>query len=172
MDAFSKVPDLLGRNFAIGFMVPAFVLLGFLWLCLQAFGRLPGWFQFETAENFFDAILVIGIAWITALVLVGLNRLIVRTLEGYTLRLVGLYDRLKSHQESRFAARAAPSLALQKKIDEARAKGMAEPPRPDDHAEKLRLAVEQFPHSERAILPTSFGNRYRAIEMYPLVRPV
>jgi hypothetical protein len=169
MDTLSKIPDLLGRNFAIGFIVPVFVLFGFLWLCFNSFNKLPKWLRFNPADSFFDAALVVGVVWISALTLLGLNRLIVRTLEGYTFKYTGLYDRLKSWQQSRFIKRAAPSLHLQRMIDEARSKGTTEPGQPDDHAERLRLAVEQFPHSEGAILPTSFGNRYRAIETYPLV---
>ena len=58
-----------------------------------------------------------------------------------------------------------PTLNRQSAIEKARARG-EDPDQPDDHGAQLRAAVEQHPHQPNLVLPTRFGNRFRAFEVY------
>lgn len=184
MMALGGIPKLFDRNFAVGFFIPAGITLALLWLILDAFGRLPAWLRFESAAAFLDAAVIAVAAWLLAVFLVAINRTVVRTLEGYTfetvvtpqIRLFGrtippfqVFGFLERRWKRRFEREADKPLEHQHAVDRARAKGQEPPAGAPNHASDLRRAVERYPDQARHVLPTSFGNRYRAIEVYSRV---
>lgn len=171
MGAFGSIPKLFDRNFAIGYFLPAGLIVGLVALVLHAFHRLPSWLTFDAAAKFIDAAVVAVGTWLLAVLLVAINRTLVRTLEGYTLEdwAPPVFDFLKRRWISRYRGRAEPPLRHQEPVDQARTEGRAPPPTPAGHAAALRKAVERFPDQQAHVLPTGFGNRYRAIEVYPRV---
>jgi hypothetical protein len=172
--ALGNIPKLFDRNFAVGFFMPAGIMLGLVWLILRAFGQLADWMRFESVDKFLDAAMVAAGAWLLAVFLVAINRTVVRTLEGYTFkdwqfrgrRLFALLDR-RWHR--RFAEEAKPALDHQRDVDLARTADSALPDARLGHAASLRHAVERYPDEARHLLPTAFGNRYRSIEVYSRV---
>ena len=169
MGAFGKLPELLGRNFIIGFFLPAFLLLFAIYLTLGCFSRRPDWMVVENIKDFFDAAIIVFITWITAVALLATNRIFVRTLEGYTFQNLYGFQWLSNRRKKSFRGRIEPILALQEKINNARRLGTPEPDRGANFASRLRQAVESHPHLVDHVLPTKFGNRYRAIEIYSYV---
>jgi len=166
MDALSKVPDLLGRKFAVGYFIPAVILFAVIWITLDLFGRRPAWLVFESTETLFGATVVLGLCWVLGIVLVGLNTLIVRVSEGYVFEDWPILGALSRIHRGRFRRAQAGPVADQKRVDDARSRNEDPPEVPGDHADRLRRAVERLPHSADAVLPTVFGNKYRAIEVY------
>jgi hypothetical protein len=166
---FGKLPDLLDRNFAIGFYLPGAMLIGAVALVLHAFQRLPIWLSFESAEKFANAVIVAAIAWLAAIALVAINRPLVRMLEGYPYKDLWLFTDLGDRWKARFRKRVVPVLEFQEGIDTARRDGTPEPTQPANHATNLLKAVGDYPDRADLMLPTGFGNRYRAIEVYSRV---
>lgn len=164
-----KLSDLFGKAFTIGFLVPAIVFLAGFYLLFASSGMLPEWIKFGNVREFLDAtaatVLFMLLSWLIALVLLAINRPLVRAAEGYPYNFGWFSQRAKR----RFEAKALPMLSIQREIDEARGKAASEPTRPPGFASKLRSAVDSFPDSVEHVLPTSFGNRYRSIEVYSRV---
>lgn len=174
MLALGNIPKLFDRNFVIGFFFPAGILVGLVWLILRAFDRLAAWMRFESVDNFLDAAMVTAGVWLIAVLLVAINRTVVRTLEGYTFKDwhflgVRLFDCLERRWRDRFDKEAEPALDHQREVDLARATGGDLPDARPDHSRTLRRAVERYPDAARHLLPTALGNRYRSIEVYSRV---
>src|ERR1043166_3782090 len=163
---FGELSKLLDRNFVIGYFLPAVALLAGAWLIFYANCLVSPPGKLEDVNALVDATLSLGVVWLVAVTLLALNRPIIRFIEGY-----GAWNPLKiwaAVQKRRFKT-VAPILHTQTQIDEARAAGAQEPKRKPDHSLQLRKAVQDFPDAERWLLPTRFGNRYRAIEVYSRV---
>jgi hypothetical protein len=172
--ALDNIPKLFDRNFFVGFFVPSGIMLGLAWLILRAFDRLADWMRFESADKFLDAAIVAAGVWLLAVLLVAINRTLVRTLEGYTFigwHFLGVrpFPFLERRWQDRFERQAKPVFDHQHEVDIARAAGRQVPKAPPEHATNLRHAVECYPDQARHLLPTAFGNRYRSIEVYSRV---
>jgi hypothetical protein len=111
---------------------------------------------------------VLGVVWVTAIALLAINRPYIRFLEGYGGKSNPLNLWLGDRAKRRFDEHVVPTLELQKEIEKARKEG-AEPTVTEEHTTRLRQAVEQYPDERTWVLPTKFGNKYRAIEVYPRV---
>jgi hypothetical protein len=158
-----EIPKLFGRGFLLGFLLPAAFFLAYLvyGIGIDPFGMGPA--RAIPAEAFGRA--AAGVAAL-GLILLVLNRALVRFLEGYgALEYVWLAVWL---QIRRFKRTAAPALATQKNLDRSLAAGK-NPERPKGFVPRLKGAVANFPDKEKWVLPTRFGNAYRAFESYPLV---
>ena len=164
---FGKLPDLFDRNFAVGFFLPAGILVVGTCLVLNAFGRLPDWIDLTSADTFLNAAVIAAIAWLVSIALLAINRPWVRFLEGYGDR--NPFKLLQERADARFANKARPALELQREIEAARRQGESEPERPEGYAKTLRKAVDAYPDRGTWVLPTRFGNRYRAVEVYSRV---
>jgi hypothetical protein len=106
------------------------------------------------------------ITWLWAILLLAFNYPILRFYEGY-----GPYHPLRWRSEyyrGHFRRASGRAIEVQTAIDAARARGQ-EPDVSLGHAEELRRAVRDFPDTLEFILPTRFGNLYRAIEVYSRV---
>jgi hypothetical protein len=160
---FSELPKLFDRDFAIGFFLPAAALALWVYTIVYEFGLITNAPNFDTWGS---SAWAIAIVWILAITLMALNYPILRVLEGY-----GDWHPLKSWdsaQRKYFAKNVAPTLETQRRIDEARAAGQ-DPDVSYKHSRQLRIAVESYPDSSEFILPTRFGNVFRALEVYPRV---
>lgn len=164
---FGELPNLFGRNFVVGFFLPATTLAGALLVILSAFSLVETPNSLTELDALVGATIAIGVVWLLAVSLMALNRPILRLLEGY-----GDWHPLawrKRCEKRRFSSKAKPSLDLQTAVDAARAAGQPDPNTPNDHATRLRNAVERYPDDEEWVLPTRFGNTFRAIEVYSRV---
>lgn len=158
------LPRLLDRNFAIGHLLPAVASVASVWGILAIFGYVQPLEAPIPPTSTWDATLIWLITiWFVALLFLGLNYPILRFYEGYgrfhPLRWVGRIRR------RRFDQLAAPALTAQAEIDDARARGK-EPSVSRDHAANLLYAVRNFPDQREFVLPTRFGNIFRAAEVY------
>jgi hypothetical protein len=160
---FSQLPKLLDRDFAIGFFLPSATLAGWIFAIIDGFGFLT---TPPNLNSWASTAVGIAIVWLAAIALMALNRPIMRCVEGYGgwRLLMPLQRKAKKY----FQDKIAPALAQQSAIDEARARGES-PIVPDGHPDKLRYAVERYPDAEEWVLPTRFGNAFRALEVYSRV---
>ncbi|MBZ8133951.1 hypothetical protein [Afifella sp. IM 167] len=141
---FGKLPDLIDKNFFIGFFLPAALLMGGVYLCLDAFGRLPAAMEVKTVDDFLGATIVAAIVWLVAILLLALNRPLTRFTEGYA--------------PYPFPFRKA---ALKGAFRDWQARAEA-----DEKGGIARGFVARFPSQEDDVLATRFGNAYRAIEVH------
>jgi hypothetical protein len=163
---FTELPKLLDRNFAIAFFLPAAAWSLAVWGILAMFGHGTAAEAFLKRDALVGAVLSLILVWLLALLLLALNYPILRLYEGY-----GRYHPLrwrKAWHQKRFHLEASPVLAVQAGIDEARGRG-EEPNVPSDHAKHMLQAVCDFPDTAEFVLPTRFGNLFRAFEVYPRV---
>jgi hypothetical protein len=165
---FSELPKLLGRDFAVGHLLPVSAFsMASLWLLTQ-FGLSPSLLPLFQTDSLLGVTVVVLAAWLGSVLLLALNRELLRFMEGY-----GTFNPLKvlaPLEKSRFKR-------LNSKIDSMReaqrdlvAKGAAVPS--DLTRERIRLeriAAERFPDEETWLLPTPFGNTIRAFEIYARV---
>lgn len=191
---FTEVPTLVGREFIIGFLLPAiifFVISAFpistIYLSMNKNQEITSVdqnnkMQPDDVNHEGDVIYValqkidgsyalpfiaIVIAWVLALLLLSMNWIILRVFEGYALRkwVILCFGDYKE----RFDKTARRALDHQKKIDAAREHGSAFPAHDNNHAKNLWTACKEFPDNVNFVLPTKFGNRFRSFEVYSRV---
>jgi hypothetical protein len=163
---FAELPKLLDRNFAIAFFLPAAAWSLAFSSILAAFGHGTAVEAVLKRDVLIGAVLALLLVWLLALLLLALNYPILRFFEGY-----GHYHPLrwrKAWHQKRFRLRAGSALKIQAGIDAARARG-EDPDVPADHAKHLLQAICDFPDKAEFVLPTRFGNLFRAFEVYPRV---
>jgi hypothetical protein len=158
-----EIPKLFGRGFVVGFLFPAAIFLANLTYAwgFDVLGIGP--FTKITVEGVGRATLAIVLA---GLVLLLVNRPFVRVLEGYyrynPLAVFGFVTK------RRFRNHIKPVHEEWKRLEQAWIDNNNARP-PEGFADKATEAASNFPHREDLILPTSFGNSYRAYETYPAV---
>jgi hypothetical protein len=162
-----ELPKIFGKEFLVGYFLPAVILVVAAAISLESAGALPV-FRFFT-KAFVEAdekriAVHLGVAlviiWMIATFLLVTNFKIIRALEGYgtlnparllTRRTLRVFNKLH-RQISRIDAQKPLSddqLSLRRRL-------------------RMRLANE-FPESKQLILPTRFGNIVRAFERYPQI---
>jgi hypothetical protein len=159
---FSELPKLFDRDFAVGFFLPAAVLFAAVWAILNAFNLLV---DAPSLEALTATAIAAVIVWLLAVTLLALNYPILRTLEGYPTPLPRWHP-LKSREpvwKRRFRRTIEPILDLRQRVDTG-----SEKPTPD-YSKRLRLAVEDYPYDVELVLPTKFGNVFRALEVYSYI---
>ncbi|MEI9988766.1 MAG: hypothetical protein WDM86_01900 [Rhizomicrobium sp.] len=162
----SELPQLFGKNFLIGFVLPAMLLL----LTLAFIGDLHGLTHFRaTTEGLLAAdgkkdfglpVLHLGLlvvaGWIAATLLLGVNYQITQALEGYgAFNPIGLLVHYRRWHYRRLVA----SSDGKPKTDKEKAA---------QDAAFITLA-QDYPEDEALVLATRFGNALRASERYPQV---
>ncbi len=124
------------------------------------------WFQNSGTEALINASLLILIAWIGGIILVAINRELIRFAEGYGS--FNPFNLLHCLEKRRFDRIDKKVEDLDNEMTECEEKGEVFSL---DSKKKLRikslLLVERFP-SKEFLLPTSFGNIMRAFETYPM----
>lgn len=153
---FSRLSEILGRNFAIGYLLPGTVFLLFSLLLADRFDVLPFQRLLGFAEDHAALAAILGplLLGLWAISLLAINPVILRVKEGYpyrhlpwaTLRQRKRYKWLRE-EIRRIKRDTGPSPLLGRL--------------------QTRLATH-FPADESLILPTPFGNAVRAFEAYPV----
>jgi hypothetical protein len=165
---FGELSQLFGRNFVIGYFLPAALGLAAIVALLVGFGWQPsdtgvvafllppnteanstGNAVIDTVAPLVTTTVSVLVVWFFAVILLALNRVSYRIMEGYgalnPARLLAWSERRRFDK-------------LQKKKELAQ-----------DPSKKVRLERElaaQFPPEREQLLPTRFGNALRAFEYY------
>lgn len=165
---FSDLPKLFDRNFFVGFLLP---ILGFFLVTIPSLIILPGaklFIDFLKANSAIGASIIAIFAWLAAMLLLVLNRSIVRAKEGY-----GRFNPAKLWaplERARFKRLYSKIDAVEKAYEEAQVDGKQFPPNLALRRRRLaRQRAERFPETQDLLLPTAFGNVVRSFEVYPRV---
>lgn len=163
---FGELPKLFDRDFAIAYFLPSAAFVAVSYLILVRFNLSPVVFTIS-ADSFLGDLAAFGsLSLIGGIILLLANRGLVRFLEGYWPYRLGY--RLNWLELWRFRRLREERLQLDQKMEALESRN-----KPTDDLQnkwdriKL-LEANRFPNEERLILPTSFGNTYRAFEIYPL----
>jgi hypothetical protein len=168
MGEFTKIMD---RYFAIGYFLPSAIFLAaslFLWKTAHritfSLDRI-----LESKSFWLWGLASLVTVWLFAVLLMVLNRHIIRFKEGY-----GPWNQawnpLVRRQQKRFRRLQASRTSLENKITAARKRGQA--PSASLMRKFIKTSLElvtNFPDDESFILGTSLGNVIRAFEVYPRV---
>src|SRR5689334_18329406 len=126
----NELPKLLDRNFAVGYFLPAALLVVAVCLLLPHYGLSA----VPSADDLNKLILTVMTAlviWLLAIGLMALNYPFLRLLEGY-----GRFHPLRwraEHMRSQYRRTAIPALTLQRNIEQSRGMHIPEIPMPHDH---------------------------------------
>lgn len=159
---FTELPKLLDRNYMVGFLLPAAVLSGLCWWILALYRLVPINPWSKDIDALVGGTAAIALVWLVSILLVALNGAVDRLMQGYGWTGPGL---VITRELEKFDSDAAPVLEHRTAMDEARRKGVALE-RPPGFELDLVRAVERYPDERRWVLPTRFGNRMRAAEVY------
>ncbi|MES1241752.1 MAG: hypothetical protein ABUT39_09055 [Acidobacteriota bacterium] len=161
------LPKAFDRNFAIGFFLPsAICILGCL-ACARFLGYTIG-SGIAGRNPWFDTSLLAVFTWLGGVLLMALNRTLIRLKEGYGEQNPALLWK-------RFESRRYRKLMSDLEQVEQEWWGCVDrKEEPSDSLKKRRIqiflrAAEEFPDSEDLLMPTRFGNTLRAFEVYPRV---
>jgi hypothetical protein len=162
---FSELPKLFDRAFFISYFLPSSMIFSIIFAILSIFNRIPIRFQeFVANKSTFGAAISIVIMWLISILLMALNRPMIRFLEGY-----GRHNPLSIFQAKKnkqFQDRIFPLLSLRDKVIEARRANSNEPLQRKNFAGLLHDAINTFPERVENVLPTRLGNIMRAYERY------
>ena len=145
------LPKLLGRGFVLDSCYRQFSSVLICKLSSSHGSMLPG---MQSLDSLTQATPIVLAVLVLAVVLVALNRAIVRILEGY-----GAYNPivvLKKLELRHFKDKIAPLYSEQNRLDKARENNPNERPAIADFPRKLERAVKSFPDHEDHVLPTQF----------------
>jgi hypothetical protein len=163
---FGELPKLLDRNFAIGYFLPSALFAVGVWAVLKPFGLAEFPSGFAALDGIAKATVSIFVVWLGAIALLALNYPFLRLLEGYgSTHPLAWRRKAKKRQ---FRNDISPHLAMQSQR-EVIADGETKPDPPQSYGEDLKRAVDEYPDEEHLVLPTRFGNVFRAIEVYSWV---
>ncbi len=169
---FGQFPQLFDRNFVIAFFLPALFLNVAGVLCIWQFGLLTSLPISGTLDvgdlialvTFGSGLILVG-SWLLGVVLLALNWLLYRMLEGYVpawLRGSALVDRLLERQKERQG----------RLVDQFRALNSPDDPSDANYISRRTILAsriaDEFPNSEHLFTVTAFGNVLAAWETYPM----
>jgi hypothetical protein len=150
-----SVSKLADKTFIIGFFVPvllAFFAAAYIFQSIPVIGRIS--VALASDKGFTDLTYLAVTVWFLALLLLGFNYDCYRILEGYVAPFAWFPKMAERHRRT--------LLRLRKQHDELIASG--------ERAKASRISWRlnrDYPPSEGNVLPTLFGNRIRAFELYP-----
>lgn len=188
LSEFTKIID---RNFIIGYLLPVVLFISTTILLIQLFFpdmdvytyAFMGQSQNNTVtassstalvsllQNFWAISLASLIAIFISIVLVVINRVLIRIMEGYHLF---RYTPLQQRQLKKFIILKDDLNKIRRDREEelrriGRISPESEKKYETDYMKTILKLKEQFPPKEDQVLPTSFGNVVRAFELYPQV---
>jgi hypothetical protein len=147
---------IFSRFFISGFFLPAFFTLTALWLTLSEHFE-PASFRGESKQV--QLLVLGGLALLFGLLLQGLRYPLIRIFEGY-----GIQNRLVLRPLLKVA------LPLQRRSYRRIEKQACSKPVAERARRRKWLLDRRFPNEIRDLLPTRFGNAFRAFEDYPYTR--
>jgi hypothetical protein len=157
---FSELPNIIGRAFLIGQVLPGTLLTFGLWSAFAPGTVIDSMRKADGASGTAAAIVIL---WLVAIALTAINRPLIHLLQGYPFR------RLTWIAERAYARQAAPYFAESTRLEAARQTDPTAQPEIADLSAGLQRAVTHYPDAPRFLLPTSLGNIMRAYEVYPRV---
>lgn len=163
LNEFNK---LIGREFIIGFFVPALIFIAGSAGILGQFEILPSWLHIDLNDPLKDTTFIAIVTTTTALFLMAANRIVFRTLEGYWLFDLG--SRLNHVQRWRYRRLHSQITELTNERDICRKQNKEFAGRRERNR-LVRIAAQRYPSKEELVLFTAFGNTVRAFEDYPRV---
>lgn len=149
-----SVSKLADKTFIIGFFVPAvlaFFAVGYIFQSVPVIGGIGA--ALASDKSFTDLTYLAVTVWFSALLLLGFNYDCYRMLEGYVPPFAWFPNMTARHRRT--------LLRLRKQHDDLIAAG--------ERAKASRISWrlnKDYPPSESNVLPTLFGNRIRAFELY------
>ena len=161
-----EVNKIFGREFIIAFFVPSLAFIAANVGLMKAVGVDTSWLWINTADPLKDMTLVIIAILVAAFCLMSVNRVVIRILEGYWI--FHLSEHLSFIQRWRFRK-------LQNRIQQLTEEGMLYRkagkvfPKEKERERVMLRAAQRFPSKANLVLPTSFGNIFRANEDYSRV---
>jgi hypothetical protein len=161
-----ELNKLFGRDFVIGFFVPASIFVAMSAAMLRAFEKLPLWLRVDPTDPLKDTTFLALVTLAAAFFLMAGNRLLFRVLEGYWPFDLG--RRLNYFQRRRFRKLHSRIRELTAERDECRVQNR-EFTEKHERNRLVLLAAQRFPSKESLVLSTSFGNAVRAFEDYPRI---
>lgn len=162
---FSQLPKFFDRDFLIGYFLPVTLFFSSLVGYLCFFVKDPS-IPLVIKEYPIASIFVLVIVfWFSGLLLLSINRLLIRVLEGYYY--FPWKNALKKHHERRFQE-LQDFLSDWKKKDQSDDQNLKKEAdeKKDEAIEKAEILSQRYPNSSDWILPTKFGNTIRAFEVY------
>jgi hypothetical protein len=160
---FAEFPKLFGRTFAIAFFLPATIFSLLIYAVLRSYEVIADYPIFLP-----NGLLGIGVAifvnWLIAILMMALNRSLVRLLGGYGSRNPLQIGKLRTRRQ--FQRTIQPLFDEAAAIDRARVANAPEPPQSPNFAQRLMHAVANYPSDTYYVLPTRLGNIMRAFELY------
>jgi hypothetical protein len=174
---FSQLPNIIDRNFAIGYLLPTAALViiipSLINRLINGLGFTLDLPTFLTSENPLVGTTVVAlVSWFFAILFLVLNRSIYQIMEGYggILNPVSWLGFVEKYHHDRLVERLTELGKQYWRVrdrcgEQARALSRIDRQR----AELLQLKAEEFPSEESRLLPTRFGNAIRAFEDYSRV---
>ncbi len=162
------LPKLLTRAFAIGYLLPAAALVITVLGVIDTFGYAGPLREIAREKDITLGVIALLALSFTAILLLALNRPLIRTLEGYgTFNPARLWAGAARRKYRNFNEQVAET---RRQWDEAaKRKQAADPMVMKAHADALWMLATDFPDAEEFVLATKFGNALRAFEVYPRV---
>lgn len=159
-----EVAKLFDRNFAIAYFLPAVGFVAATHFVATHRGILQPVFIPEKETLFQNVTLFLLMTLLVAVMLSVLNRGVVRLMEGYWPFRLGQY--LNLVERWRYRRLLEHELRIDEERDKYSADDLPQNIRQKRNRIKRRKA-QRFPDKPHLILPTSFGNTFRAFETYP-----
>jgi hypothetical protein len=166
---WGELPKLFGKAFAIGFFLPsAAIILSFLGV-FATFGYYDAISQFlkSVTNDWIGATLSVFALWMGGVLLMALNRGIIRFFEGYNR--FNPWRLLRRGKQRQFAQLDAAIDALRQERAEAELKGTRWSAASAARYRQLMAKYTDYPDSAESVLPTRFGNAIRSFEVYSRV---
>jgi hypothetical protein len=162
------LPKLLTRAFAVGYLLPAVSMVAAVFGVLHLFGYTESLLKLLLPPDATLAVVTLVAVAFVAILLLALNRTLIRILEGYgpinPARLWHFYQRMqfrKLNEKMTSARQEWDDLVARKKP--------VDPAIPAAYGNALWRLASFYPDREDLVLPTKFGNILRAFEVYPRV---
>lgn len=165
---FAKLPDLLGKNFVIGYLLPAFTFVVLNYYIDGAYNFLPNniALSYISTLSLTEQITIIVLfSFIVGILLLIFNRDIIVLLEGY--EKFNPFRLLHGLQKSRYKKLQQDITGVETTYLALIEQNKAIPPETQArYQELLEQRSRDYPDQEEFVLPTAFGNTLRAFETY------
>ena len=167
----TKIPDIFGRNFIVGYFVPALFFVVFSEIIAQNLSLNFRIFNpsISTQNDMLIWTTMVGLlSFFIGIIILAANREIIRFFEGYgnwnPLRLFSRIEKINfkktrdelSRLDNAYISYSKSGKEFPTKLGQKR-------------THLLMQLANRFPDDERWLLPTSFGNTIRAFEVYPRI---
>jgi hypothetical protein len=161
-----EVNKLFGRDFVIAFFVPSLAFITATMAYLYVSGRPVSWLKIDPADPLKDSTFIALLTLAASFCLMSVNRLVIRTLEGYWIFDLG--RSVNFIQKARFRRLQSRIKTLTDEAIRCKEQNIEFTQRRKRNR-VMQRAAQRFPSHEDQILCTSFGNTFRAFEDYPRV---